>query len=121
MLLKINGVELAAYPAPGQFKVTILDLDDADATVRTSDGKMHRDRIRVVRQIEMGFQPLPMAKISSILQAMSAPFFDFYYPDPMLGTYVTKRMYVGNRPAAVPFEKGGVLYWEGLQIILTEQ
>ncbi|QMV44471.1 DUF6711 family protein [Cohnella cholangitidis] len=121
MLLRINGVEIAAYPAPGEFKVTILDLDDADATTRTADGTFHRDRVAVKRQIEIGFPALPMNKISAVLQAMSNPFFDFYYPDPMDGGYVTKRMYVGNRPAAVPFEKDGILYWEGLQMTLTEQ
>lgn len=121
MLLKINNVEIAAYPAPDGFKVTILDLDDAESTTRTSDGIMHRDRIRSVRQIEMEFPPLSNAKISSILKAMSAPFFDFYYPDPMEGGYVTKRMYAGNRPAAIAIEKDGVLLWGGLQITLTEQ
>lgn len=121
MLLRINGVEIAAYPMPEGFKVTVLDLDDAEATLRTSDGTMHRDRVAVKRQIEMEFPPLPNAKISSILKAMSAPFFDFYYPDPMEGDYVTKRMYAGNRPAAVAIEKDGVLLWGGLQITLTEQ
>nr|WP_246628170.1 DUF6711 family protein [Paenibacillus oenotherae] len=120
-MLKINNVEIAAYPKPGDFKVTILDLDDGESTVRTSDGTLHRDRIAVKRQVEMSFAPLPDNKISAILQAMSAPFFDFYYPDPMVGGYVTKRMYVGNRPAAVPIERNGVLWWDGLQITLTEQ
>jgi len=121
MLLKINGVEIAAYPKPGEFKATVMDLDDADVTLRTSDGTMHRGRVAVKRQIEMSFAPLAWDKIASILQAMSDQYFDFYYPDPMTGGYTTKRMYVGNRPAAVPFEKGGIMYWDGLQITLTEQ
>ncbi|TFE30839.1 DUF6711 family protein [Cohnella luojiensis] len=119
MQLKINGVEIAAYPI--DFQVTILDLDDADSTTRTADGTLNRDRVAVKRQIEMGFNPLPWADISAILQAMDAVFFDFYYPDPMAGAYVTKRMYVGNRPAAIPIVKGGVLWWDGLQITLTER
>lgn len=121
MLLKINTVEIAAYPMPGEFKVTILDLDDADSTTRTANGKMNRDRVAVKRQIEMSFAPLTATDISSILTAMQDEFFDFYYPDPMTGTYLTKSMYVGNRPAAVAIEKGGVLWWEGLQITLTEE
>ncbi|WP_028562255.1 DUF6711 family protein [Paenibacillus pinihumi] len=120
MLIKINGVEIAAYPAPGQFKVTILDLDDADATNRTVDGTMHRSRVAVKRQIEMGFPALPQTKISAILKVMRSPFFNVYYPDPMDG-YVTRNFYVGNRPAAVPFERNGVMFWEGLQFTLTEK
>ena len=121
MLLRINGVDIAAYPVPEGFKVTILDLDDAESTTRTSDGTMHRDRVAVKRQIEMEFPALTMQQISSILKATSAPFFDFYYPDPMIGGYTTKRMYVGNRSASVPIEKNGVIYWSGLQITLTEK
>jgi len=112
-------VEIAAYPI--DFQVTILDLDDADSTTRTSDGTLNRDRVAIKRQIEMAFSPLPWDKISAILKAMDAVFFDFYFPDPMAGEYVTKRMYVGNRPAAIPIEKNGVLWWDGLQITLTEQ
>ncbi|MFC5468408.1 DUF6711 family protein [Cohnella suwonensis] len=121
MLLKINDVEIAAYPAPGEFKVMVLDLDDADSTTRTANGTLNRDRVAVKRQIEMSFAPLEWDKISAVLTAMKDEFFDFYYPDPMAGAYVTKRMYVGNRPAGIPFEKGGVLWWEGLQITLTER
>lgn len=120
MQLLINGVEMAAYPSPGGFQVTILDLDDADSTTRTSDGTFTRDRIAVKRQIEMEFSALTMSEISGVLQAMGDTQFQFTYPDPMEGDYVTKTMYVGNRPAAVPLEKDGVIYWSGLQITLTE-
>lgn len=119
MLLKINSVEIASYPA--EFQVTILDLDNADSTERTADASLHRDRIAVKRQIDMRFPALPAPKISAILKAMQDPFFDFYYPDPMEGDYVTKMMYVGNRPAAIPIEKNGVIWWDGLQLTLTER
>ena len=119
MELRINDVEIAAYPI--EFQVTILDLDDGESTTRTSDGTLNRDRIAVKRQIDMTWNPLPWDKISAILQAMEAPFFEFYYPDPMDGAYVTRVFYVGNRPAAIPIVKNGVIWWSGLQITLTER
>ena len=121
MQLLINGQEIAAYPAPRGFRVIILDLDDADVTTRTADGTLQRERVAVKRQIEMSFPPLTMQQISGVLQQMKDVFFDFTYPDPMEGAVVTKRFYVGNRSAAVPFVKDGVIYWEGLEITLTEQ
>ena len=118
MLIKINGVEIAAYPK--EFTVTALDLD-AETTTRTADGNLNRDRITVKRQIDMTFGILTMAQVSGILQAMKDIYFDVEYPDPMVGGYVTKTFYVGNRPTPMAIEKNGVIYWDGLKITLTER
>ncbi|BCG57490.1 DUF6711 family protein [Paenibacillus sp. URB8-2] len=119
MQLKINGKEIAAYPS--NFSVTPLDLDDGDATVRTADGTLNRDRVAVKRQIDMTFGVLTWAEISSVLKAMSGVFFDFYYPDPMTGKYETKSMYVGNRPSPAAVSKNGQILWNGLKVTLTER
>jgi len=119
MLIKINGTEIAAYPT--EFSVTPMDLDNADSTTRTADGTLNRDRVTVKRQIEMTFGTLSWANISSILQAMSGVFFEFYYPDPMDGIYATRTFYVGNRPTPFTMTKGGVLMWAGLKVTLTEK
>lgn len=119
VLLKINNVEVVAYPK--DFTVTPLDLDNGESSVRTADGTLTRDRITVKRQIEMAWGLLTWPQMSSLLQAMSGVFFDFYYPDPMTGTYVTKKFYVGNRPAPAALSKGAEIFWSGLQITLTER
>jgi len=117
--IKINGVEIAEYPS--KFTVTPMDLDDGESTGRTADGKLNRDRIRVVRQIEMEWGVLSWPKISAILKAMDAVFFNLTYPDPMTGTYETKTVYVGNRPAPFAVGTGNDLRWSGLKVTLTEQ
>jgi hypothetical protein len=117
--LKVNGVPLVA--SPSEFRVTILDLDDADSSVRTSDGMLNRDRIAVKRQIEIGWNALTSIQLSQILKAMKDVFFDFTFPDPMEGKYITKRMYVGDRPSPVAFERNGVLWWKDLKYTLTER
>jgi len=118
-VLKINGVEIAAYPS--KFTVTILDLDDGDTTVRTADGTLNRDRITVKRQIDMEWGVLNQSQISGVLQAMSGVFFDMTYPDPQTGGYLTKTFYVGNRPAPFTSMKGGEVLWNGLKLTLTER
>lgn len=119
MLLKINDVEIGTYPA--EFSVTPLDIDNGESTVRTANGTLNRDRVAVKRQIDMSWGILTWPQVSSILQAMSGVFFDFYYPDPMTGTYVTKSFYVGNRPCPVAYSKDGILLWSGLKVTLTER
>lgn len=119
MILKINNVEIPEYP--DSFSVTPLDIDNGESTVRTADGTLNRDRVAVKRQIEMSWGMLKWNEVSAILQAMSGVFFDFYYPDPMTGTYVTKKFYVGNRPTPAALSKDGEIFWMGLKITLTER
>ncbi|MNW40125.1 hypothetical protein D3C74_172310 [compost metagenome] len=119
MELKINGQVIAAYPS--QFTVTTLDIDDGESTVRTADGTLNRDRIAVKRQIEMSWGVLKWSEISGIMKAMDGVFFEFTYPDPMAGAYLTKTFYVGNRPAPFTVAKGNEVLWNGLKITLTEK
>lgn len=119
MQIQVNGEPIAAMPA--EIRVTILDLDDADGTSRTANGTLSRDRIAVKRQVELSFNALTSAQISGVLQQTSGVFFEFTYPDPMDGGYETRTMYVGDRPANIPFERDGVIYWQDFKITLTEQ
>ncbi|GJM84264.1 hypothetical protein HMSSN139_67600 [Paenibacillus sp. HMSSN-139] len=119
MQIKVNGVPLVA--SPSEFRVTILDLDDADSSVRTADGTLNRDRITVKRQVEIGWNALTLIQISQILKAMKDVFFDFTFPDPMEGAYITRRMYIGDRPTPMAFERNGVIWYKDLKYTLTER
>lgn len=119
MELKIDTVLIDAYPE--KFVVDVMDLDDGEATKRTADGTLVRDRIAVKRQISMDFGILAPTEISGILEAVSGVFFDLYYPDPQTGTYITKNFYVSNRTAPFVVESGGTLLWGGLSMTLTER
>ncbi|MBG9737087.1 DUF6711 family protein [Paenibacillus alvei] len=119
MKILIDGQEIAAYPST--FQVTILDIDDGNSSVRTANGTLNRDRVAVKRQIDMTWGVLSEKQISSILKAMSNVFFDFTFPDPMAGGSLTKKMYVGNRPAPFSVISNGVVHWNGLKLTLTER
>lgn len=119
MNLKINGAAIAAKPS--EFQVEVLDLDDSESTTRTADGTLNRDRVAVKRQIQVSWPPLPMATISALLKQMRSVFFEFTYPDPEAGGYVTKTMYVGNRPAPAAIEINGIILWDSLKVTLTEK
>jgi len=119
MLLQINSVNIGAYPK--DFQVTVLDIDDGQSSVRSSNGLLNRDRVAVKRQIDMTFGTLKWSEVSSILQAMSGIYFSFYYPDPMDGNYATRTFYVGNRVNPFAIAQGTDILWSGLKMILTEQ
>jgi hypothetical protein len=118
-MIKINGTTIAASPAT--FVPTLIDLDDGDSSIRTADGRLHRDRVRVMRQLDMTFGILSWAEMSALMKSMADTFFDVTYPDPMTGDFETKRFYVGNRNPAVAVAKGNDILWSGLKITLTEQ
>lgn len=119
MYLAINGAEIAKYPS--EFKVTVMDLDNAESTARTADGTLTRDRIAVKRQIEMGFNAMRWEDLSAIQQAVSDKFFEFTYPDPVTGQQEMKVFYAGDRQSAVAIERDGTYWWTGLQMTLTEK
>jgi len=119
MYLAINGAEIAHYPS--EFKVTVMDLDNAETTKRTANGELTRDRIAVKRQIEMRFAPMVWTKLSAILTAMQSEFFQFTYPDPMSGTQETRTFYVSDRESAIAIERAGTYWWTGLAFTLTEK
>lgn len=119
MELKINNVEIAAYPK--EFSVTPLDIDNGESSVRSADGTLTRDRVVVKRQIEMTWSALNWATMSALLQSMKDVFFTLYYPDPMDGVYVTRTFYVGNRPTPFAIGKGEDIIWSGLKVTLTEK
>lgn len=119
MQLKINGVDIASTPS--SFQVTVLDLDDGEASVRTADGKMNRDRIAVKRKIEMTWGPTNWADTSAILRAIENEFFEFTYPDPATGRFETKTFYVGDRVSPFAVSRGNEIYWSGLKLTITEQ
>lgn len=122
MYLKINSEEIAAYPAPDGFSVAVRDIDDGEASGRTTDATMTRSRIGVKRQIEMSFSALPWKTASKLLQQVKDEFVNVTYPDPETGKYETKSFYVGDRPALVALEDtDGTLWWSGIQYTLTEQ
>lgn len=119
MLIKINNVEIPEYPT--KFSVKVLDIDNDESSTRSANGTLTRDRIAVKRQIDMEWGPVAWSSLSTLLNMMSAVFFDVYYPDPYTGNYVTKTFYAGDRPALVALDIDGVMHWQGLAVTLTEQ
>ncbi|MCM3041719.1 hypothetical protein M3201_18660 [Paenibacillus motobuensis] len=118
-VLKINGQNIVVFP--DHFSVSLMDLDDAETSVRTRDTKLHRDRLGTKRKLEMGWGPLKWKELSSLLKSVRDEFVEVTYPDTETGEYETKVFYVGDRTATYMISKGKEIMWGGLKIPFTEQ
>lgn len=124
--LRLNGVAVAA-PAPDGFEVTFADLDSEKGTGRADNGSAFRDYIASKVQLNIKWNGLSTAEISTILKAVKGGgFFPVTYPDPEEGAVVTKTFYVADRTAAcysLPNGAADILggWWTGLSFELIEQ
>lgn len=114
----LNSIEVKV---PDSLTVTVNDIDDGAVSVRSSDGTLNRARVATKRQVQVEWGVLTMAEMSEILLAVADLFVPVYYPDPVTGTFLTKTMYVGNRPATAMIIIGPEVFWEGLKITLIER
>lgn len=119
MEIKINDIDIPAYPTT--FNVTVADLDNSSTTGRVASGEIYRDRIAVKRKIEMTFGMLTWEQISAILQLVKNEFFEVYYPDTESGQYETRTFYCGDRTAGIAVLQDNVYFWNGLKLTLVER
>lgn len=115
-MLSINGVAVAT---PSVFEYVISDLDGESN--RSSNGLLYRDRIASKVKLSLEWGPLSIAECSTLLQATKDVFFNVTYPDAMVGTIVTKSMYVGDRTAPMYAYIDGEAKWKGLKMNFIER
>ena len=117
-VLTINGVAVAT---PKVLSVTISDLS-SEETGRTLSGKMQKDVVAKKTTLDLEWPCLDWAETSQLLTELENNIFmSVRYPDPKLGSYVTKTMYVGDRIAPALMLENGKEKWEGISFTLIEQ
>lgn len=119
MQFKINGTQVPVTPK--SLVITSMDIDSEEATKRTANGTLIRDRITTKRKIEIEWGLLKWSEVSTILNLVKDIFFDVTYPDPMTGQYETKTFYCANRPAGAVIEKDNTIYWADIKLSLIEK
>jgi hypothetical protein len=99
-----------------------MDLDSAEGSGRTADGRQYRDRIRAgVRRLRFGFGPLKWSDLSTIYQLMEDEYFEVTYPDPYSGQFETRTFQVGDRESPYLVSRGDEIYWSGFRFNLVER
>ena len=94
-MLKVDGKLLKS---PSGFSWGLQDVSDSDSG-RTTDGKMHKNRIAQKRKLSLEWQGLTPEEESEILKAVNPEYIDVEYPDAMENSNLTKTFYAGDRTA----------------------
>lgn len=117
-ILRIEGI---AMPDPMELTVNSFDLSSSESG-RTLAGKMNKDIIARKVTLALKWNTLNWSDTSKLLSAVeSKVYLQVTYPDPKLGVYTTKEMYVGDRTSPAITLVNGKEYWQGISFDLIER
>lgn len=105
-------------PVPSSYQWKLIDNSAPDAG-RTEDQNMHKLRIGQSIRIDLEWKYPTLAEASLLLTAFNAEYINVECLDAKAGTWVTKRMYVGDRSAPLWNSKHG--RWESLGFGIIQQ
>ena len=108
----------SAVACPSSYVYKLSDVSAADAG-RTEDAKMHKMRIAQKVHLELAWQYITTAQLSTILQAFNPEYVSIKYLDGKAGGYLTKTFYVGDRSAPAYNTKLGL--WTDVSFNVIEQ
>lgn len=114
----IATVDGATVPCPSKYQYDLQDVSASDAG-RTEDTKMHKKRIGQCVKIELSWNYITTAQLSTILQAFNPEYLTVRYLDGMSGGYRTSEFYVGDRTA--PMYNAELGLWENVSFNIIER
>lgn len=96
-MIRVDGVRIKT---PSSFKLSVNDVSASDAG-RTSDGKMHKNRITRKRTIALSWAGVSPDEAHAILTAFAPEYFKVRYWDPLDNALATRTFYSGDQEAPV--------------------
>ncbi len=112
----VDGVQIAVCPSSYTYKLEDVSAPDAG---RTEDTVMQKKRIGQVVGIELSWQNIKTAEVSSLLKQFDPEYIMVEYLDAKEGEYKTDEFYVGNRSAPMYSSLLGV--WSNLSFNLIKR
>lgn len=112
---KVGNVEV---PCPSKYIYKLQDVSQSNAG-RTEDGKMHKLMIGQCVKLELEWQNISTADVSTILQAFNHEYMNIKYLDAKTGTWRTSEFYVGDRSAPAYNTRMGL--WENVAFNVIER
>lgn len=101
-IISVDGVALPKTPSA--FSWTEEDLSNAEAG-RSEDGVMHKNRIGMIRGVQLEWRNLPLETMQRIIRMFTPEYVTVVYIDPAVdSSYGYRRsevFYVGNRNLTV--------------------
>lgn len=107
----IQSVDGAAVACPSAY---VYKLEDSSPSIagRTDDTMMHKLRNGQEIALELTWRNIPTEVGSQVIKAFNPEYINVEYLDLLIGDYVTKRFYVGNRSA--PMYNAELGLWESI-------
>ena len=114
---KINNI---AIEAPVKCQVSLSDIDNNSSN--NAKGVMQRSRVRAgKRKVALSWKNLNATQAKIILDAAKDVFVTFYYFDPLLADWTTKRFYAGDKSADMTYDGKNGFMRASLEFSLVEQ
>lgn len=113
-MIKINNVTIST---PSSFQIGIMDISKAE---RNAKGNLIIERIATKRKIELSYNYLSAANLSTLLNAISATTFTVEYPDAQTGSARVGTFYVGDRTAGAIDYYNNVMRYKDIKFNLIE-
>lgn len=118
MIKEINSITIKC---PSSCTWELSDISSEDSG-RTTDGKMHIDRITQKRTLNAVWNGLTNTEAATILQAVNASvFMSVKYDDAMSGLEETRKFYVGAKSAPVHIWISGKKIFTAVSFNFIEQ
>ena len=115
-ILQVNGTYI---PDPSSLTWGLQTVSDQNAG-RTTDGKMHVNRITQKRKLELAWNGVDFSITSEILHAVNDETFNVTYLDALTNTRLTKTFYVGDRSAPVYSYTDGYKWYSNVSFNIIE-
>ena len=114
----IRSVNGRPIPPPSSYQWGLQDISDSDAG-RTEDTKMHKNMLGQAVKLELSWRGLKIDQAPWVLQAFQDEYVTVEYLDALVGDYVTKVFYTGDRTGILYNCKLG--FWEEISFNIIEQ
>lgn len=114
----LRTVDGKPVKCPAHYQWMLEDVSAPDAG-RTEDTEMQKMMLGQVVALNLKWDYLNTADVSAILKAFQSEYYNVTYLDPLLGDFVTKEFYTGNR--TVPLYNTSLGLWENVSFKIIER
>ena len=114
----IRTVDGKAVKCPSSYQWKLEDVSASDAG-RTEDTQMDNMRMGQVIGLELAWQNATIEEAAEVLQAFNPEYITVSYLDAMIGRWVEKEFYVGNRTA--PLYNCTLGVWSNISFNIIER
>ena len=114
----IRSVDGKSVKCPSKYEYVLSDISKSDAG-RTEDTVMHKGKVGQTISLNVGWESLTTAELSTLLKQFDKEYISLVYLDAKAGDFLTAEFYVGDR--ASPMYNSKLNLWDSLEFSIIKQ